>query len=1135
MANEVYEYENLQEIEYGGLKIIVEAARRDSEGNTISTTYAKKSEVQQSLHSGIDIITINGKSILTGENLELYNKSEIDSKFNAVKTIKFQIVQSLPETGEPNIIYLVPEELTDVTGTIVNIHREYVYVAGKWELLGKKEENLNFKTINGQSILVQDEYDPTNIQLNVGVHLQVVEELPNAELAEENTFYLIANESGSYDMYGRLSNMSWVKLNESYNAELEGRVSTLENAVENLENSSANIDLSSYSTTDETKTLIPAQQATTTLIKSVLTNIHGTHLENPFAAEFVDTNELEGIETPYYEIKYNNLKLTETQSKNYMEKMTGSRFLPVKNINTPQNSIFIMENKTMWRPEYDAENGFRLYKLPDLLSHEQAEVITKASELDNDIGFLTKESLKPAFIELNGTDLDEVLEDGRYKITNAVNYPRGGSAKGTLVVDTDHGEINEEWTSDNIKAFRNTIVTDVNDEFETSLFINGVEHTESVIHLAPEAEYTLSGTLNGSIIVDAIDSARLSAAAAENSNIVLQDTTLILNNVKIKNIEALSTIKYLTNKKNLKIILKENTKNYIFNMLDEAAVQVVNDDAVICSLNDVIVTGAGGLSIESNNGVHGIKGTEVHINGNPTLRISALHDCIHGSRLVDIQYGTILLENGNDGIEAKNSSNIGVVRITGGDITIKNCRSNSINSATQGIACGASTKFTFVNNHASARNMKFLQDVTIIGDSTINPITFETYYGIGHVYNVQLDTNGEIIEEGNSKVEIAPMRVQEYLQYYDSYVALEPNTTLLVEGYFSGETGKRIIFAASGGSGSDSGAKKGNIILKNAYIDYGGHGATITYYPGKSRLSVKSYDGTINYIKQSYFGSRSSDIDTGNGVSYDVDYDAIKSENGLELTGSGTLYVSSAIEDAVDGSEISLKGDGPRYFINSGCNGIKATRLYFGGEKAETATIGGSDKADYTNIYAVGNGTCAELYTTNEKLSNPADIYCRNGSRNKGWYTVWPGFMGVGVIGSFNSVYADVTTDVTTLIDQGYTIPLHTGYPLYVYENRLSATQPRNFALSKYINTDEFLSAKEIAFTDWKIFFAVPSVSSLDPSKNYVLGFKNGKIKWLTGDIEIDEPESEIPENAVYDEDGNIFVDAEGNYLLIDD
>lgn len=52
--------------------------------------------------------------------------------------IKFQAADSLPETGEINVIYLVPNGATGG-----NIKDEYMWIDGKWEVLGSTAMDLS--------------------------------------------------------------------------------------------------------------------------------------------------------------------------------------------------------------------------------------------------------------------------------------------------------------------------------------------------------------------------------------------------------------------------------------------------------------------------------------------------------------------------------------------------------------------------------------------------------------------------------------------------------------------------------------------------------------------------------------------------------------------------------------------------------------------------------------------------------------------------------------------------------------------------------------------------------------------------------------------------------------------------------
>lgn len=105
---------------------------------------------------------------------------------------------------------------------------------------------------------------------------------------------------------------------------------------------------------------VPKWQATATIIIDALTNINGRYLSS-----YTETDTTIGSYTAKL-IKYGEDIVTEAQAKAYMEYMTGSAFVPVWNYEKPINSIFIMNDLTAWKPQYDPVNGLVLYKLIDL-------------------------------------------------------------------------------------------------------------------------------------------------------------------------------------------------------------------------------------------------------------------------------------------------------------------------------------------------------------------------------------------------------------------------------------------------------------------------------------------------------------------------------------------------------------------------------------------------------------------------------------------------------------------------------------------------------------------------------------------------------------------------------------------------
>lgn len=68
---------------------------------------------------------------------ESYSKSEIDNKIASIVTTTFEVVDELPQQGESNVIYLVPNEQSDD-----NEYEEYIWVNNKWELIGTTKVDL---------------------------------------------------------------------------------------------------------------------------------------------------------------------------------------------------------------------------------------------------------------------------------------------------------------------------------------------------------------------------------------------------------------------------------------------------------------------------------------------------------------------------------------------------------------------------------------------------------------------------------------------------------------------------------------------------------------------------------------------------------------------------------------------------------------------------------------------------------------------------------------------------------------------------------------------------------------------------------------------------------------------------------
>lgn len=67
---------------------------------------------------------------------QLYTAQEIDSKLGAISSLQMMIVESLPEVGSPNIIYLIAK--TGTTGYL-----QYIYSLGEWAIIGDTDVDLS--------------------------------------------------------------------------------------------------------------------------------------------------------------------------------------------------------------------------------------------------------------------------------------------------------------------------------------------------------------------------------------------------------------------------------------------------------------------------------------------------------------------------------------------------------------------------------------------------------------------------------------------------------------------------------------------------------------------------------------------------------------------------------------------------------------------------------------------------------------------------------------------------------------------------------------------------------------------------------------------------------------------------------
>ena len=69
-----------------------------------------------------------------------YTKTEVDNLIAAIRTLSFEVVQTLPTSDiQTNVIYLVPSS----TAATNNVYDEYIYVNNNWECIGSTQIDLS--------------------------------------------------------------------------------------------------------------------------------------------------------------------------------------------------------------------------------------------------------------------------------------------------------------------------------------------------------------------------------------------------------------------------------------------------------------------------------------------------------------------------------------------------------------------------------------------------------------------------------------------------------------------------------------------------------------------------------------------------------------------------------------------------------------------------------------------------------------------------------------------------------------------------------------------------------------------------------------------------------------------------------
>ena len=130
VIKKICELLNVKDVKVNGASVV------DSSGDAVITVPANTSDLNND--SGFIDNTVNNLANYYLKS-ETYTQAEVNALIGSVTTISFLIVQTLPASGQSNIIYLVPKS----TAQTDNVYDEYIWISNDWEKIGDTEIDLS--------------------------------------------------------------------------------------------------------------------------------------------------------------------------------------------------------------------------------------------------------------------------------------------------------------------------------------------------------------------------------------------------------------------------------------------------------------------------------------------------------------------------------------------------------------------------------------------------------------------------------------------------------------------------------------------------------------------------------------------------------------------------------------------------------------------------------------------------------------------------------------------------------------------------------------------------------------------------------------------------------------------------------
>ena len=495
----------------------------------------------------------------------------------------------------------------------------------------------------------------------------------------------------------------------------------------------------------------------------------------------------------------------------------------------------------------------------------------------------------PDYYEKSNVSLDTLVNSGVYKVTNANKNPDKTSKDGILnVTKLSNGYVEQEWFSSTNTAIR------ILDPEDTGLlfYVNNRLVEQGIVHLAAGETYRLRGDLLGHVVIGDYEST------------VNNRTKIILEGVNIQSKDYISCIEYTPDAGKLVVEVADSSKNYL--VVDVEGARSDDDPGALHSENNMLLNGIGYLTIINKKG-HGIKASELVINGDIHMYLNTKHDAIHGGKLLRITNGYFEVEGANDAFSASDGkNNDGKLLILGGEYIIHNCMQAAFEGkSAKGIKRVANSKITFgegvsqlfVANSAQSEQyeIKVFEFTTIINNTELPLPEFVSYraaFGQPRITNL---STGESVDVSESEIEIAPQ---------EGYGSAADKVEYYITGDF---TGKRIITAPASGIKLD-------ITVKDLYYETEeGFDETHPFWnhTGDKRLKLSIYENClVNINKQQG--------------------DIFRSVKNLQIKGKGDLILCAPGGECLAApGYIVIGGDGARYLMNSNY-GITTNSLRFG-------------------------------------------------------------------------------------------------------------------------------------------------------------------------------------------------------------